>query len=73
MNPDALLILLLAAVGAGALLFSAAVAVFAWLARKSTATVEAEERLARYAEHMAAQNGRPHTDAVLSRATRRDP
>lgn len=29
-------------------------------------------RLARYAEHMAAQNGRPKTDGVLSRATRRD-
>lgn len=29
------------------------------------------ERRARHAERMAAQNGRPHSDAVLSRATRR--
>lgn len=65
-----LLLLFLAAVGAGALLFSTAAAAFAWLTRRSDQD-ETDARFARYAEHLAAQNGRPHSEAFLSRATRR--
>lgn len=71
MNPGALLMLLLAAVGAGALLCSATMLVFVWVTRHRSPDDE-QERHARHAERMAAENGRPHTEAVLSRATRRD-
>ncbi len=70
------LIYLLAAIGAAALVCSGAVAAVSlyvgWRDRHERAHWRRERRrMAAYHERMAAQNGRPHSDGVVSRATRR--
>ena len=72
------LLYLLAAIGAAAVMGSAAVVVVVmyvgWRDRHERARWARERRrMAAYHERLAAQNGRPHSDAVLYRATRRQP
>ena len=66
----ALAVLVLSAVAflAGAVLFVVSVV---RTHREQRRWIEERERLAKAQERMAASNGRPHTDAVISRATRR--
>lgn len=70
------LVYLLSVVGAIALLFGGIISALAFLVgwlerhRPRRRDEEQERRLAVYAEHVAAQNGRPHTDAIVQRATR---
>lgn len=67
------LVYLLATVGALALLGSGALSVLALIGmwRQRRRDPEAELRLRRHAERKAAENGRPHSEGVVQRATRR--
>jgi flagellar biosynthesis component FlhA len=68
-----ILIFILAVVGGLAVLFSALLGIVALIGawRRDGDTERERVRQAHRDEHLAAQNGRPHTNAVEQRATRR--